>query len=161
MVKKVDIVYHEGVDDYNTGNATETIDGGWVINPKSTFPLTTYGLNRNQINNLKQYLDEYFSSGSRIIIDSILPIISCNGFRCKEVEDYINEYKPKYLKQVEKLKTSSKEWDSASEEEREELLDEFRSDALECIDKQPYCDFLTLFNTDEKDITHLKEIISI
>jgi hypothetical protein len=143
----------------DTGNIKPSSDGGWVLNPKSTFPLTIYGIDESKVKDFKKLLDDYYTSGSfRNISDSILQVIATPGFYCKEIEDYVNEYKPKYIKQIDKIILSSAEFVSATEEEKEELIDEFRFDALEIIDKQPYCDFLTLFNVIGYNIDTVRRI---
>ncbi len=143
----------------DTGHIKQSGDGGWILNPKSTFPLIIYGLDEVKVQKLKRLLDNHYSSGTfRNISNSILQLITTPGFYCKEIEDYVNEYKTKYLKKIDNLILSSDKWEHATEEGKEELLDEFRDEALEIIDKQPYCDFLTLFSVTENDVSIVKNI---
>lgn len=45
----------------DTGDVRETEDGGWLLSPNSTFPLTIYGVNKETIYEIKKILDEGFS----------------------------------------------------------------------------------------------------
>jgi len=146
-------------DNPDTGSVSLSQDNGWILNPKSTFPLTVYGIDREKASNLKTILEEGYYSNYKTISQKILSIILSPSFSCKEIDDYINEYRPKLLKEIGKIKNSSDEWQSASDEEREDLLEEIRDEALVIVDKQPYCDFLTLFEFEREDIIPILEFI--
>lgn len=146
-------------DNPDTGSVTPSQDEGWILNPKSTFTLTVYGIDREKALKLKSILEEGYYLNYKTISQKILSIILSPSFSCKEIDDYINEYKPKLLKEIEKIKNSSDEWQLASDEEREDLLEEIRDEALDIVDKQPYCDFLTLFEFERKDIIPVLKFI--
>lgn len=128
------------------GPLTPTKDG-WILNPKSHFPLTVCGVDFKTANELKQFLDAGFSEGMYTQARKILPIIMRSNFRCKEIDDYINNYKPKYFNQIDIMKKASQEWTFASENDREDLLSTFRDNAIESLDVRPYCDLITLFES--------------
>jgi len=39
----------------DTGAVSPTSDGGWILNPESTLPLTIYGINESVAEELKKY----------------------------------------------------------------------------------------------------------
>ncbi len=135
------------------GKVTPTEDGGWILNPKSTFPLTIYGVDRDVVEELKQRLDKEEYESWHAKVKSIMPILLRSNLRCKEIEDYIKEFKPRYIKKIEELKKSSPEWQEASEKDREDLLAEFRIKALESIEVRPHCNLTILFEYEPEDIT--------
>ncbi len=147
-------------DNPDTGLVIPSQDGGWILNPRSTFPLTIYGIDIERALKLKNILEVGYYENYKSIKKKILSIIVTPSFSCKEIDDYINEYKPKLLDKIEKIKISSAEWQSASDGEREDLFDEIRDEALDIVDKQPYCDFLTLFEFEREDIIPILEFIS-
>lgn len=156
--ERIKTVVHN--DNPDTGSITHSQDEGWILNPKSTFPLTVYGIDGEKVLKLKSILEEGYYENFKSISQKILPIILNPSFRCKEIDEYINEYKPKLLKKIEKIKDSSDEWEYATDEEREDLLEEIRDEALDIVDKQPYCDFLTLFEFEREDIISILEFLS-
>lgn len=81
-------------DNLDTSSVTATHDGGWVLNPKSTFPLTVYGIDRVTAEELKKLLDSE---------SSILHIVTQTKLRCKEIDDYNKEFRPQYLDEIENL----------------------------------------------------------
>ena len=137
-----------------SGQLVASQDGGWVINPGSTFPLTIYNIDQRTAKDFKAILDEESSLGRRDYSHRLTSIIAFSNLRCKEVDDYINKFKPQYLFELEKAKQASKEWQSASEQDQKDLLQEFQSDALCKIDVMPDVDDLVmLFEHDPKDET--------
>lgn len=132
----------------DTGSVIKTQDGGWILNPKSTFPLTLYGIDLQTVEEIKRLLDSTYSTGHACSIDHlILP-----NFHCKEIDDYVREFKPQYLRKIEELKRSSRKWSSASDSDQEDLLFSFREKAIKSLDIQPYCDLQFLFEYDPATI---------
>lgn len=141
-------------DNPDTGPVTATSDGGWVLNPKSTFPLTVYGIDRATAEDLKRLLDQGYSLGTYDHARALVPLIARSNLRCKEVDEYIRRFKPQYLKTLEELKRSSGEWASASEPDREDLLSTFRQQAIDSLEVRPaVCDLETLFESEPLDTT--------
>lgn len=137
----------------DTGAVTATSDGRWVLNPRSTFPLTIYGIDQATAEKLKMYLDHGYTQGIYAQSRALLPIIARSNLQCKEIDDYVRKFKPQYLKYIEDLKQSSSEWACASEKDREDLLVTFRNKAIESLDVRPYCDLIALFEDEPKDAT--------
>lgn len=140
-------------DNPDTGPVTATHDGGWILNPKGTLPLTIYGIDQQTVEELKGLLDKGYTQGTYAHARTIVPIIARSNLRCKEIDDYVKKFKPQYLGKIEDLKKSSAEWTSASINDREDLLIEFRQQAIESLEIQPYCDIETLFECEPADAT--------
>lgn len=140
-------------DNPNTGPVSMTFDGGWVLNPTSTFPLTIYGVDRQTAYELKSLLEGGYSLSIYTLSQAIVPIIARSNLRCKEIDDYVKTFKPQYLSRIEELKKSSIEWNTASVKDQIDLLVSFRKQAIESLDIRPYCDLETLFECEPTDAT--------
>jgi hypothetical protein len=137
----------------DTGPIVQTSDGGWILNPRSPFPLTLYGIDTQAARTIKERLDEAFSRGHYLAAQAIIPIVARSNLRCQEIDDYVAKFKPIYVRKIEELKRTSTEWGAASEKDREDLLTSFRQQATEALDVRPYCDLETLFEHEPSDAT--------
>jgi hypothetical protein len=124
-------------DNPDTGSVTSTPDGGWVLNPKSMFPLTIYGIEKSTAEELKGLLDAGYSLGTYAHARTIVPVIARTNLYCKEIDDYVRKFSPQYFNKLEELKLSSTEWASASVRDREDFLVSFRQQANESLDVKP------------------------
>lgn len=141
------------IEDPDTGSIASTKDGGWVLNPSSTFPLTIHGINKTTAEELKRLIDAGYSIGTYSHARTIVPIIARSNLHCKEIDTYINQFKPQYLNKIEEQKQLTTEWESASARDKEDLLTGFRQQAIKSLDVIPYCDLETLFECEPKDFT--------
>jgi len=82
-----------------------------------------------------------------------MPIVTRYNIRCKEVDDYIKEFKPIYLQKINDKIKASPEWLAASALDREDLLTEFKEDAAMSLDIQPDCNLEVLFSEEQFDVT--------
>ncbi len=121
-------------DKVDSGAITETIDG-FILNPKSPCPLTITDLTRAEAVALKGYLDEEVNWGRKI--REIAYILAQSNGKCKEVDEYVEKYRPQYLASIERLKAESPEWNVAPEKDKEDLLSEFRQEALNVLPVKP------------------------
>lgn len=137
-----------------TGSLQSLPDGGWLLNPSSSFPITLYGIDRHTAQEIKLRLDEKGNDGD---LDrkahTIFPLVARSNVRCKEIEDYVREFRPQYLTHIEENKRTSKEWSTASPQDQEILLRNFREQAITAIDIQPRCDLTVLFEGEPTDFT--------
>lgn len=134
------------------GNIIASNDSGWILNPKSSFPLTIYGIDKNGAEKLKAYLDDEVRWERKF--DEIVALIAQYNVTCKEIDSYVNEYRPQYLNKLEEYKAASKEWATSSEKDKNDLLAEFRERALSSIKIKPSdADVNILFNGAPKDVT--------
>jgi len=135
----------------DTGEITKTEDGGWILNPKSTFPLTIYGSDEEVTNRIKEILDRSLSGDIYRTAENIAPIVARYKIRCKEVDEYIKTFKPIYLKKIEEQIEAYSQWENLQEFDRKELLSKFRANAILSLEVRPYCDIEALFEGESLD----------
>lgn len=135
------------------GKLTRVSDKEWILNPDATFPLTIRGADETTASTIKTILEQTATSSIYEIQQVMLPVIAQHNIRCKEIDQYINKYKPCYLQSIEEMKSGSPEWNEASELDRQDLLEEFKLRALESLQVRPYCDIEVLFEESERDHT--------
>jgi hypothetical protein len=133
------------------GDIQETSDG-FVLNPKSPLPLTITRLNRNQALELKNYLDNEFNWERRQ--SAITYLVAQYNAHCKEIDDYIDKYRPIYVEAIERLKKQSTEWKLASDKDQADMLEEFRQKAVVVLpSKIPHSVFHTLLEDTPSDFS--------
>lgn len=111
--------------------------------------------------NIEESVAEEFQSTLKRCVDmgtwqaaqELLPLVARYNVKCVEVDNYIREFKPVFLKEIEKQIAASSEWATASELDREDLLSEFRENAVLSLDVKPDCDIEVLFSVDDIDLT--------
>lgn len=142
----------------NTGEVLQIPDGGWIINPKSSFPLTLLDVEKDTAINIKKIIDSHWANYDRDSKRKLVAIVARSNLRCKEIEDYVNKYKPRYEKEIENLQKSHSEWEDASELDKKDLLVEFQEQAIKSLDMLP-CDrvdsfpVIALFHDQPEDAT--------
>lgn len=137
----------------HTGDLLLKEDGTWIINPKSMFPLTIYGGSKQNVIELKELLEQAYTSSIYEIRDRIAELIARSNVRCKEIDDYIKKYKPLYYQKLEQLKRESVEWESLSDIDKADLLVSFRQKAIDSLDIRPPCNLEYLFECEPEDFT--------
>jgi len=128
----------------------EVEPGSWRINPEHHFHLTLYGIKRPVAEQIRKVLRKSIESFD---YSKLISLIALNNVRCKEIDDYISEYRESYTRKIEELKTGSREWKEAGELDREDLLSGFREEAIETIPVRPDVDLETLFEGEPPDRT--------
>lgn len=137
----------------DTGTIISSSDGGWILNPESTFPLTIYGIEQSIAEELKQILDNGYSQSPYQTVQNIMPIVARYNLMCKEVDDYIIKFKPIYLQKIKEQIQASSEWSILSDLDKEDLLSEFKNNAITSLDIQPDCNLEVLFESEHLDLT--------
>lgn len=131
------------VEQPDTGGLEAAEGGGWTLNPKASFRLTLHNIDKPTAIEIKSVLDNY--DPNRRLEELALT----SGLGCKEVDEYVAKFRPLYLRRIEELKSASQEWSHAALPDREDLLHEFRQEAIESLDVQPECDLVSLFSDDK------------
>ncbi len=142
-------------DPPDVGPVTPSGDGGWIINPKTSFPLTLYNGDRQTIESVRQVLqeeDQWYLNQANLLTS----LIAQQNIRCQEIDAYVHTYRPLYRKHIEDAKRASLEWPDASAPDQADLLMEFRKQAIAALDVRPAIanrDVETLFDGEPDDIT--------
>ena len=109
-------------------------EGYWILNPGTTFELTLLSTDQRIAQALRDFLDKVnFNSYYSEITDEILVLFLSNDLQIKEIEEYKKKYKVNYLKNIETQKNKSKEWNIASNKDKEDLLIEYNEIAVKEI----------------------------
>ena len=104
----------------------------------------------------KNMLQDSERMGGYQATQNLLPLVARYNVSCKEVDDYIREYRPEYLKYIEEQKQSSPDWATCSEKDRDDMLEEFKQKAILSLDIKPlrnWRDIEVLFSADDVDLT--------
>lgn len=135
----------------DSGPLTETA-AGWVLNPRCSFKVTLTGIARARAAEVKALLDEpsmHYHEGRK----RLAGLFAQHNVGWKELDDYVAEFKPRYLASIERQKAESLEWQVASEPDRRDMLEGFRPTVLASLDVRPYGDVEVLFEDDLADVT--------
>lgn len=124
----------------------------WLLNPKATFQLKISSVNEETAKALKLLLDQSCVAAWGDVLPKLTSLISRTNIRSLEVDSYVGEYKRVYLKRIEELKTETSEWADASDRDREDLLKEFRKNAIEELPVRPSANLEILFEMDQSDL---------
>ncbi|MBC7320527.1 hypothetical protein H5T89_07755 [bacterium] len=135
----------------DTGEVSKTEDNGWILNPKSTFPLTIYGVDEEIARRIKEILDRGLSDDIYRVAENISSLIARYKIRCKEIDEYIKTFKPIYLKRIEEQIEGYPNWEELSDAEKKDLISKFRTNAILSLEVRPYCDIEALFEGDALD----------
>lgn len=140
-------------DNPDVGPIVLSEDGGFILNPQSTFPLTIYGIDQFIAVKLKEVLDDGYSQYPRDTVQKVMPIFAQHNAWCREVDEYVKKFRPIYLQNIEKQIGASHEWNAASAMDKKDLIEEFKVNVIDSLDIQPYCNLDILFSADSFDTT--------
>ncbi len=134
----------------------EDFKNGVVINPKTNFELTLYNTSKTIIHQITKILkdDSIWNKAN-----ALLPIFAEHNTKCKEIEEYIQKYKPVYKSKIEELKQNSDEYQNTSEMNKFDIVNEFKELAIKSIYEHANCDLHVLFSGNDIDITIDDELI--
>ena len=152
----VDFSPSHSEDNFRLAEVQPSESGHILLNPGAGFPLNLSNGDIASANMLRQVLDDDY--GRRT--DELAEIIAKHNIRFKEVDDYVKDFRPKYLQKIEELKGSSPEWVDASEKDREDMLAEFREKAQSSLDVRPFSDIFPLFENEPKDLSFDDPLVS-
>lgn len=125
-----------------------------MLNPAATFPITISGVDQWTAEKVKDLLEEGYTTDLFKVARALEQLIARSNLRCKQVDDYIRIFKPQYFRKIEMLKRSSREWEAASELDREDLLAGFSQQAIQSLDIVPGVgDLNVLFECEPSDPT--------
>jgi hypothetical protein len=68
-------------------------DGGWVLNPDATLPLTILGADEHAVLELRSLLDPTDTVHATGLYSSVAGLVARSGLRCKEIEDYVARFR--------------------------------------------------------------------
>ena len=119
------------------GVPQRTSDDCWILNPKSPFPLTIAGVDEPTIQALRSALERLYSDWDWELRNEITGIVARSNLRCKELDAYCTEYRPKFEAAIRTRQAEHAEWQAASELDRQDLILQFEPEALASLDLLP------------------------
>ncbi len=75
--------------------------GGWVLNPDTPFPLTILGVDEQLALKLKDLLDQTETVHAGGLFNSVAAMVAQTGLRCKEIEDYVANFRESFAEDAE------------------------------------------------------------
>lgn len=129
---------------------------GIIINPSSNYKITLYNVSNEVIQKVKKILKDESSWDTE---KNLLPLFIQFNIKCREVDEYINKYKPIYHSKVEELKSKSIEYKNSSEMDKRDLEREFYETSANLIYEKAACDLDLLFSQAIIDIPKDDELI--
>lgn len=115
----------------DVGELTSVGERAWVLNPKSSLPLTVVGTDQATASRLKDLLEqaEYWSQK----VPEVALLIAQHNLRFKELDAFVAQHKRRFDADVRQRITSSTEWALASQKDREDLQAEFEEAAEQAL----------------------------
>jgi hypothetical protein len=133
-------------------------DGNWILNPGAPLELTALSKNKELVLQVRDLLDNDEIRDYRKD-DKLIAIFAEHNLKIKEIEEYKNKYKSQYLNKIQELINNSSEWEISGEKDKEDIMIEFRQEAIKGIYERANCDLEILFESEPKDITLDDELI--
>ena len=130
----------------------------WILNPKSPFIITLQNAEKQIAEKLRAILDDDESRGYKKE-QEIIGLFALHNLRIKEIESYKSKYAKQYFEKIEELKKASKDWGISGIKDKEDILVDFRKEAINELYERANCDLEVLFEYEPKDITIDDELI--
>lgn len=133
-------------------------NGYWILNPEAPLELTLLTKDKDLASEVRALLDseekrDYQKS------DIFVELFAVNNLKIKEVEEYKEKYKSQYFNKIQDLIEASTEWEKAGDKDKEDLMKEFREEAIKDIYERAECDLATLFECEPTNMNFDDEII--
>ncbi len=114
-----------------------------IINRNSSFELTLYNTSAEAVMKVVSILkdDKLWNKSKELV-----PLFSSYNIKCKEVDEYIQKYKPHYLKLTQTLINESLEYQEATDKDKEIIEREFKESILNKLPERAHCNLITLFD---------------
>ena len=115
----------------------------YLINPGAGFELTLYNADKDKIYLFVDALNQ--SIGNYHMIQNLMEVLTVADIRCREIDTYVDEYRPKYEKLIKELLEKHPDWKDANERDKNDILKEVRQTALGMIYVRPDVELNLLF----------------
>ncbi|PSR05631.1 MAG: hypothetical protein BRD50_00290 [Bacteroidetes bacterium SW_11_45_7] len=143
----------EKLDNLNTSQNSKTeikVDNPLVINPKGLFELTLYNANQKTLKQVTSFIKDDSTWNKP---KDFIHYFAQHDIKCKEVDEYILQYKPTYQEKLHAYLDNSKEYPNATEKNKEAIEDEFKEEVINQLPERANCDLQVLFDYSEIDLS--------
>ena len=134
---EVEVSEDQPTTDYSPYNIQKLPNGDYLINPGASFELTLYNADKDKIDLFVDALNQGMGD--------LMEILTVTDIRCREIDAYVDEYRPKYKKLVKELIEKHPDWKDANERDKKDILKEVRQTALSMVEVRPNVDLGFLF----------------
>lgn len=131
---KITVSSRSGSSDETKVGFQATSDGGFQIGPNLPFPLTLYGLDRDDAAKLVSAMEQ---GQDYEISEWCNHLVAQKNVRCKELDEWLADAKPRIKKLVDQRIQASSEWAPATDLDKEDLLADFQYDAVNELPVRP------------------------
>lgn len=132
---RITVSSRRGPDDQETKVGFQpTSDGGFQIGPNLPFPLTLYGLDRDDASKLVSAMEQ---GREYEIGEWCNHLVAQKNVRCKELDEWLADAKPRITKLVEQRIQASSEWAAVTDLDKQDLLAEFQYDVVNELPVRP------------------------
>lgn len=112
----------------------ETPDGGFILGQDFPFPITLYGITREDADEIVATLD-MGNDYSRY--EKFIQLVARKNIRCKELEAWITESKVQVRNYVKAHILANEEWKTASALDKQDILQQIQLEAVNQLDIRP------------------------
>lgn len=149
---------NEGIP--NTGKIIQVAEKSWVLNPRSPFPLTVYGIDGAQALEIKKLLDNRYKTTATETLRKLLPFITEHNIGCKEIDEYVKVFRPIYQNKFEDYKAEAATFTGAkATAAQKQALSDAEDKAAGELDIELHCDLPILFRGHPRGKRSKEELI--
>jgi hypothetical protein len=130
----------------------------WILNPGAPFELTLMTKDKDLALEVRELLDSEDQRDYKKK-DYFVEMFAVNNLKIKEVEEYKEKYKGQYFNKIQDLIEISTEWEKAGDKDKEDLMKDFREEAIKEIYERADCDLPTLFECEPTNMNIDDELI--
>ena len=142
---EIEVSAGQPIVEYPPYSVQELPNGDYLINPGASFELTLYNADKHKIDLFVDALNQSINQSPYNMIQNLIRILIVADIRCREIDAYVDEYRPKYEKFVKELIEKHPDWKDANERDRKDILKEVCQTALGMIYVRPDVELDHLF----------------
>ena len=142
---EIEVSAGQPIVEYPPYSVQELPNGDYLINPGASFELTLYNADKDKIDLFVDALNQSINQSPYNMIQNLIRILIVADIRCREIDAYVDEYRPKYEKFVKELIEKHPDWKDANERDRKDILKEVCQTALGRIYVRPDVELDHLF----------------
>ena len=142
---EIEVSAGQPIVEYPPYSVQELPNGDYLINPGASFELILYNADKHKIDLFVDALNQSINQSPYNMIQNLIMILIVADIRCREIDAYVDEYRPKYEKFVKELIEKHPDWKDANKRDRMDILKEVCQTALGMIYVRPDVELDHLF----------------
>ena len=142
---EIEVSAGQPIVEYPPYSVQELPNEDYLINPGASFELILYNADKHKIDLFVDALNQSINQSPYNMIQNLIRILIVADIRCREIDAYVDEYRPKYEKFVKELIEKHPDWKDANERDRMDILKEVCQTALGMIYVRPDVELDHLF----------------